>query len=658
MEHRFLSPARLILLSISMCCFFCALLVKFFMLQIVEGEKWAKQARIQHIFTVKEPARRGVFYSNTSLTPHHREEPKPFVVDIPKFHLYIDPLSIPNEHKKRVAHELANTLGVNQEQKEKLSKHFYKKTRSRRLVSWLDLDKTEAIAEWWRQYAKSHKLPRNAVYTIKDFRRSYPFGHSLGQVLHTIREGKDQTCSQPIPTGGLEAFFNGILQGTDGKRQLLRSPRNPLDSGKSLEPAKDGAAIYLTINHVLQAICEDEIKKAVDFVEADSGWAILMNPSTGEILSLAQYPFFEPSEYSKYFASFEKAMHTKVRAVTDSFEPGSTMKPLSLTLALLANEERKARGQPPLFNPREMVRSDHGKVPGRSKPLKDVGTYKYLNFDLAIQKSSNIYIAKLIHRIVESLGKEWYRQQLSEIFGFSHKTGVELPSEATGMLPTPGKRYKNGRPEWSAPTAYSLAFGYNLLASSLQMARAYCVLANGGFLVKPTLIKEIEKDGNVIYSSHFKKQRVLPKHIVDQVVRAMKYITKPGGSGFRADVPGYTEAGKTGTTEILKGGSYSTSNHFSSFIGFAPAKDPKLLLYIGINEPAYRTAKGVGRMFFGGRCAAPTFSSIMKRALTYLGVPEDDPTGYPIGDPRRDTKTADWYKETAELRKLYQAYNR
>jgi len=639
------------------CASFCALILKFYHLQIIEGERWSKQAKMQHLFSVTEPAKRGIFYSNPGVVPHHKEEPKPFVVDIPKFHLYIDPLSIPKEHKEIIAQKVGSILNISSEKQNALSSHFYKKTRSRRLFSWLDIDKTEKIADWWRGYAKTNKLPRNAVYTIKDFRRSYPFAHSLGQVLHTIREGENQTCSNPIPTGGLELFFNPILQGKEGKRQLLRSPRNPLDIGKPLVLAEDGADIYLTINHVLQAICEDEIKKAVEFSEAESGWAILMDPQTGEVLSLAQYPFFPPSEYNTFFSQLDTAVQTKVRAVTDSFEPGSTIKPLSLTLALLANEEQKKMGKEPFFDPVQMMRSDNGNVSGRTKPIKDVGTYKYLNFDLAVQKSSNIYIAKLINKIVDGLGKEWYRAQLAEVFGFSHKTGIELPSEATGMLPTPGKHYKNGRPQWSGPTAYSLAFGYNLLVSSIQMARAYAVIANGGYLVKPTLVKEIRKNGSTIYSMTPKRKKVLSEEICQRVTRAMKFITKPGGS-FRADVPGYTEAGKTGTTEILKNGSYSKSTHFSSFIGFAPANNPRLLLYIGINEPAYKNTKGVGRMFFGGRCAAPAFSSIMKRSLSYLGVPEDDPYGYPVGDPRRDSKKADWYEETKKLRELYNKYNR
>lgn len=636
---------RTALLASFVCFLFCLLIVQFFQLQIIEGEKWSKQARMQHQFTVTEPGARGVFYSNTDIVPHMHKKGRPFVVDIPKFHLFVDPLSIPKEHKEIVAQSIARLLQLDSE---KIASHFYKKARSRRLAQFLDAEKKAVVMDFWRVYAKEHKLVRNGLYVTKEYQRSYPFGHSLGQVLHTVREGENE--KRHIATGGLEQFFDSILVGKDGKRRLLRSPRNPLDTGQTLLQSEKGCDIYLTINHTLQAICEEEVEKAAKMSGAETAWAVLMDPHTGDVFAIAQYPFYHPQEYKEFFQTSEKAAMTKVRAVSDCFEPGSTMKPLTLALALKANEENQ------FFDPKEMIRCDNGHFPGRTKPVKDVRTHRFLNLDMAMQKSSNVYCAKMVHEILKQHGAGWYRKELEETFGFGKKTRIELPSETAGMLPTPGKHYKNGRPEWSQPTPYSLAFGYNLLANTFQMLRAYAVIANGGYLIEPTLVKRIEKDGDLLPTRERAKKQVLASKISVRIIEAMRYNMMIGGSGRRGEVPGYTECGKTGTTEILVGGKYDGKKHFSSFIGFAPANNPKLLCYVGVYRPDY-IGKDGSKVFFGGRCAAPPFAKIMERSLTYLGVPQDDPYGFPPGDKRRNAAKASWYKETQKLLKLYRKYN-
>jgi len=141
------------------------------------------------------------------------------------------------------------------------------------------------------------------------------------------------------------------------------------------------------------------------------------------------------------------------------------------------------------------------------------------------------------------------------------------------------------------------------------------------------------------------------------LIYALKSVTKPGGAGARADIPGYTQAGKTGTTEKIVNGTYSKRHHFSSFIGFAPAHHPKFLLYVAIDEPEYRYLPGIGKTYFGGRCAAPTFKHIMERTFKYLGIPPDDPHGYPKDDPRYNMEKADWSAEVKILKELYSQWN-
>ncbi len=665
-----LSPAarkRLVWVALSVFVLFCLLIIQFFNIQIVEGEKWARQARIQHQLVVIEPFKRGLFYSNTALKPGHPEMPQAFVTDVPKFHLFADPKSLPAETREEIAKKLQGFLGLNEGDFLKLRSQFDKQSRSRKLIMWMSKERRDAISDWWFAFARQKKIPRNALFFVQDYKRSYPFGKLLGQVLHTVREEKDSRSNQSIPTGGLELIFDRVLQGKEGKRQLLRSPRHPLETGQILSLPEDGADVYLTINHYLQAVAEEEIEKAVKNAHAKQGWAILMHPRTGEIFAMAQYPGFEPGNYRKYFNDPKLKPQTGNPALTDPFEPGSTMKPLTAAIALKANRELIARGKKPLFSPNEKIACRNGAFPGRRKPISDVSSHGYLNMAMALQKSSNIYMARLVQRIIEQLGDEWYRNALTDIFGFGHKTGIELPSESPGLVPTPGKMHPNGALEWSVPTPFSLAFGHNLLVNSLQLMRSWGVLANGGYDVRPTLVRKVvrtHRDGSEeILLDNTRPERVqafprvLEKEIVDEVVSALKYVTKPGGASSKGDIHGYTEVGKTGTTEKIVNGAYSKRDHISTFIGFAPVKNPEFILLIAIDDPEYKYIPGVGRNQLGSKCAAPAFGEIGQRTLQYLGVEPDDPYGYPPGDPRRNEEKADWVQEAKRLKELYQQWN-
>lgn len=656
---------RLVCLSLTVFALFCSLLVHFFKIQIIEGERWEKQARLQHQVVIAEPFRRGVFYSNSSMKQGHPERPQPFVIDVPKYHLYADPKNIPEGFRDEISIKIGESLRWSEERIKKITAHLSKKSRSRKIAARLNREEFEKIELWWSRYAKGKKIPRNALFFVQDYQRSYPFGKLLGQVLHSVREEKDEKTLQSIPTGGLELTFHRLLEGKEGKKMLLRSPRHPMETGKILTHPEHGADVYLTVNHYLQAIAEEEISKAVKSSNAKGGWAILMEPKTGEIWALAQYPWFKPAEYREYFNDPALQEHTKVKAITDPYEPGSTMKPLTLAIALKANQFLKKQGKKPLFSPAEKIAVSNGVFPGRRKPIRDTHHHFYLNAQMAMQKSSNIYAARLVQRIIEQLGAEWYRNALQEIFGFGIKTGIELPSESIGLLPTPGKLHPNKTLEWSTPTPFSIAFGHNILVNSLQMARAYAILANGGFDVRPTLVKKVLRqkwDGTeeLIFdraTSEKPFQRLLEPEVVQEVVQAMKYVTKPGGTATKGDIQGYTEIGKTATSEKIIQGTYSKKDHISTFVGFAPAKDPRFVLLIAIDEPEFKYIPGLGRNQMGGNCCAPAFREIGLRTLQYLGVAPDDPFGYPIGDPRRDEERADWLREVKQIGELYQQWN-
>lgn len=654
---------RFFLVATGIFFLFGLLLIRFFQLQILEGDEWFQRAERQHFFLVKEPFRRGTFYAYKSVV----KEPYRLAFDVTKFHLFADPKAIPEEWKGVVVEGIASCMVLSPQEKAQLHQSLASKTRSKKLRTWLSLEEKETLIHWWRPFAKRSKIASNGLFFVKDYQRSYPGEHLLGHLLHTIQHQKEETTLQAKPTGGLELFFDPWLKGRLGRKKLLRSPRHALETTETLVEAEDGADIYLTIDPYLQAIAEEEVEAGVKSSSSKRGWAALMDPYTGELLASAQYPFFDLSHYSHFLGDPILAEEAKMRAMTDMNEPGSIFKPFTATLALVANQLRKAEGKPPLFSVDEKIATSSGRFPGRSKPIRDTKLHHFLNFDMGMQKSSNIYMGRLAERIIQAFGNAWYRKQLENLFGLGEKTGIEWPAESPGHLPIPGKRHPNGKLEWSVPTPFSLAMGYNVQVTTLQILRAYSVLANGGYLVKPTLVKKIvqqKRDGTLeILVDHTDPKRTssfprtLDPWIVQRVVEAMRYVTKPGGTAVKADVPGYSEVGKTSTTEKLVNGVYSKTHHCATFAGFIPVHHPKFVIVVVMDEPECVYIPGVGKNHHGGNCTAKAFQKIALRALEYAKIPPDDPFGYPPGDKRRNAKRADWIPETERLQALYQSWN-
>ncbi len=658
---------RLIGIAIGVFFLFSLLITQFYVIQILEGQKWSTQAQKQHFILIKEPFIRGTFYSNPYVKKGHPAEPQRFVIDVPKFHLFADCESIPSALKDEIAEYLSQNFHLTFQERVNLRPNLERPSRNRKLASWLDKETHKNLLSWWYPYARKNKIPRNAIFFVKDYQRSYPFGKLLGQVLHTIQNQKDDVTHQALPTGGLELYFNNYLKGKQGKRRLMRSPRHSLETGEVIDYPEHGADIYLTINPCLQAIVEDEIEKGVKKSKAKCGWAVMMEPRTGEILALAQYPFFNLPDYQSYFNDPNLIENTKVKAVTDANEPGSVFKPVTAAIALKANQYLKQRGEKELFSTDEKIATNSGHFPGRKKPITDTSRHYFLNFDMAMQKSSNIYMGRLAERIINRLGNDWFSEQI-QTFGFGHKTKIELPAESAGILPMPGKYHPNGALQWSTPTPFSIAMGYNLQANSIQMARALSVFANGGYLNQPTLVRRIVKKDQTgkecILKDNTTREhiesfpKIVDQEIVDRVLQAMRFVTKPGGTAVKADLPGYSVVGKTSTPMKIVNGVYSQTLHCPTFGGFTPVKNAAFVLVITIDEPEYKYIKGYGKNHHGGNCTANVLRAIAKRSLEYLGIPPDDPYGYPQGDPRRNPEKAEWLNETRKLKELYDKWNK
>jgi cell division protein FtsI (penicillin-binding protein 3) len=632
---------------------FSFLIIQYYKIQVIEHAKWRTLADKQHFFLVKEPFKRGRFFSNTSLHSKQADLEVPLVYDIQKFHLYIDPLSIPEAYRTPIIDKIYEIVKPRKSEKKKIADQFQRKSRSRRLALWLSHEQQSALTNWWNGFIKGKRIPKNALYFTADYKRSYPFGPLLGQVLHTVQDDKEEKTGQMIPTGGLELQFDKYLRGSPGLRRLMRSPRNVFDTGELLQAPEDGADVYLTVNHVLQAIAEEEIERGVKDAEALSGWAIVLDPWTGEILALAQYPYFYPEYYRYYFNDPLKIQHTRVRAITDAVEPGSVMKPLNYSIALVANRLSKK----PLFDPEELVATTNTMFPGRSKPLADTTPRPFLNMNMAVAKSSNVYIARVVEKVIAAFGAPWYREMLTQL-GLAVPTGVELPSESWGFLPTPGKRMKNGMLEWLQGTPPSLSIGYSLQVNYMQLARAFSVIANGGKLIQPTFVRKIVKGDEVLLDNTSPERweqapRVMPEDVAARVLTAMKYVTKPGGSAFRGDVIGYSEAGKSGTSKKNADGKYSDYHYRATFIGITPANKPRLVILAGMDEPKYGYVPGIGKKHNGGVCTAMVFSRLAARALEYLQVPPDDIASLPKSDRRYKPGKKDWSDENRLLQEMY-----
>lgn len=640
-----LDRRRLMLLACFFLSLFALLIAQYFRLQILEGELWQQKADRQHFFTVEVPAQRGLLYGSTA-SAIHPVQSVPLVVNVRLYHLHADPQAVPKELKHKLKAALTAYFSLMGEREAFLAAQLLRRSRSRRLGITLEPQERQRFEEWWRQEAALLGLPRHVLFLVPGWCRRHPCGSLLGQLMHTVRYDPGATALA-LPTGGAELAFDPLLRGRHGRKRLMRSPHHTFETGEPLAPARDGADIHLTIDPYIQAIVEEELAHGVQRSGARAATAVMMNPANGAILALGQVPAFHPDQYAQYFNAPESSDVATIKAISEAREPGSVMKPLTVALALVANEQMGEQHRPPLFLPQEKFATASGVFPGRSRPLQDTTLHRYLNMYMAIRKSSNIYMGRLMERLLDTFGPKWYREQLTSLFGLGIKTGIELPGESGGFVPFPGALYADGKLAWSKSTPFSLAIGYNLQATALQLVRAYAVLANGGYLVQPTLLHRKE-DG---------RQRVIETLNVAEVVNAMKFVTKTGGSASRADIFGYTEAGKSSTAKKIVNGVYSETLYSSSFIGFAPAHKAAFVLLVTVDEPAYGFLAGFGKNHHGGNCAGAIFKAIGRRVLPYLGIASDDPHGYPRGDPRRADATPDWHLETQQLQELYERWN-
>ena len=422
--------------------------------------------------------------------------------------------------------------------------------------------------------------------------RHYPQGQLAGQVIGFV--GRDSEGLE-----GLELKYNDYIRGEAGSSVTERDAlgRRVLVQGVEGLQVPPGSDIHLTLDTAIQHIAEKELEASILKYRAKAGVAIIVDPFTGEVLALANYPSFDPNFYNK-----QSADQRRNRAVADSYEPGSTFKTILAAAAL----EEDVVGKEDLFY------CEMGKYPYAGKIIHDSHPHGWLSFSKILQVSSNIGFTK----VAEKLKKDRYFKYI-EKFGFGRTTGIDVPGEVPGLLRKPES--------WSAIDLATHAFGQGISTTPLQMVMAYAAIANGGFLMRPYVTRRVvSPQGDVLLENQpHVVRRVVSEKTAKQLAAMLSEVTSEGGTGEMANIEGFEVAGKTGTAQKADPvhGGYS-NKRVGSFVGFVPANNPRLVALVLIDEPEGSV--------YGGVVAAPVFRNIAQGALRRMVVAPQKTEALPI----------------------------
>jgi cell division protein FtsI (penicillin-binding protein 3) len=565
---------RLLLVAVSLFAGFLLLVARSAQLQILQQKSWAALAGREVKRDLQFEPQRGDIYDRNG----HE-----LAVSIQMDSLAADPQTIKNP--RGTARKLAAITGIPR------SILLEKVRQPRTRFVWLKhhLPPREADAV--------RALALEGIYFVRENRRYYPDGELAGHILGFV--GRDHHGLE-----GLEFSEDSLLCGQPDTQAGAKDARGKIIYTHGLPEDRifQGDSLYLTLDKRIQYIAEQELDKTVTTYGAKSGTAVVMEPSTGEILAMAVYPRFNPNVFTSY-----QPADWRDRAVTDAFEPGSTFK---VFLAAAALEEG-------VVQPKDLFYCEQGNYQIQDHTIHDVGKFGWLSLAQIIRFSSNIGAAK----VGEKLGAARFYHYI-QAFGFGEPTGIAAPGEACGLIRPPE--------EWSAVDLAAASFGQSLSVTTLQLASALSAVANNGVLMQPILIKEVARaDGQVVkINTPRPLRRVISAATARRLKRLLSDVLTPGGTGDRAALADYTAAGKTGTAQksSRQGRGYSDDRYTASFIGFVPVADPRIVVVVVINEPS----KGL----YGGVVAAPAFRSIAEQTLHCLNVTPDKGELLAQSDPR------------------------
>lgn len=545
-----MNRSRAIIVVIFVFFFFIALVYKLFDIQVVKSEELKYFAKRQQMKVEKILPERGVIYDRDgTLLTYNRND----------ISFYLDLRMASNEDKKKIAGKFSTVFGKSYD-------HYIK------LMS--QSPKTICIEK---------KAPGEKTLLLKNFKvtglfnredptRVYHYSSLGSHILGYLNDEYDGV-------NGIEKSYNNLLKGEEGIRLVERNAVGDVItfSEEQTKPAQKGGNIYLTIKKSFQNVLEEELRNGVKEYNAGSVVGIIMNPNSGEILALANLGDYDPNIFWNYNDDDRRN-----RIITDTYEPGSTFKAFSLAALLDRN----------LCNESEVLNVEDGKYKFKSANISDTYRFDKLTVQGIFEESSNIGITKLSQRIDDENFYKYLRG-----FGFGSLTTLNLPGEVKGNLKKPN--------EWSSLTKAFVSFGYEISVTPIQLATAFSAIVNGGILYKPQIVSKISNDEKISVVEKKDIRKIISEETSVRMRSLLQGVVEKG-TGKLAKSDFVTVGGKTGTSKKIVNGRY-TSDYFSSFVGFFPVENPKVVCLIIANAPQ------VGK--YGGKVAAPIFKKITERLI-------------------------------------------
>lgn len=549
---------RILLIAVGFVLYLGLVLIRSYELQISENSRVHNLVSKQYRATLPVNPKRGAIYDRNG---------KALALDIQVASVAVHPQKI--EDIEGVVLALSKTTGL---PVEKIRPKLTSEKKFEWIARRLSADRGEAL----------QKQKWAGVVVMPEYRRYYPNKETAGNLLGAV--GFDAKA-----LGGIELSLDPFLKSASGKQFAEKDARGRLYTPvENLEIYHD---IYLTIDLNIQFMAEKFLWENAKKYGVNSGFALVTNPQTGEILAMANAPSFNPNAYWQY-----PQESWKNHAVIDSFEPGSTFKPILAAAALDFG----------IVSPSDSFFCENGVYTIGKRIIHDHDPYGRLTFSEIIQVSSNIGITK----VAQKVGKNNFYDFIVKA-GFGQATGLNFPSEARGFVSSSRK--------WSDLELSNIAFGQGISVGGLQMAMVYGAFANKGIRMKPALIsKIINSHGETVLENHSTTEGVLMSEAAArELTRMLEGAVGNGGTGHQASLAGYRIAGKTGTAQKVNPQTkqYDEEAYIGSFIGYVPAENPKYLIYVAYDSPR--------EVHYGGVVAAPVFKNIAREALAYSGIPPE-----------------------------------